>query len=187
MAEDLYIPLILGTAREGRQSEHVARFVLAQMTAYEGIRTRLWDVREGARTATVPPWADDPATGPWQAEAARADGFVIVTPEYNHGYPGELKLFLDQALEEYIHKPLAVCGVSRGGFGGVRVIEALHLVALELGMVPTFAPVPFSRVRDLFDEDGAITDPKYEGRVRKMLDELVWMGRALKAGREADE
>ena len=68
----------------------------------------------------------------------RADGLVIVAPEYNHGYPGILKHALDTNLKEYIHKPVGLCGVSAGGFGGTRVIESLLPVMRELGMVTIF-------------------------------------------------
>lgn len=65
----------------------------------------------------------------------QADGIVIVTPEYNRGYPGLLKYVLDTNLKEYIHKAVGICGVSAGGFGGARVIENLLPVLRELGLV----------------------------------------------------
>ena len=80
----------------------------------------------------------------------RADGFVIVAPEYNHGYPGLLKHVLDTNLKEYIHKPVGICGVSAGGFGGTRVIENLLPVMRELGLVTIFWDGNFSNVRKLF-------------------------------------
>ena len=114
----------------------------------------------------------------------RCDGLVIVVPEYNHGYPGLLKHALDMCLEEYIHKPVAFCGVSAGPFGGARVIENMVPVVRELGLAVTFTDVNFSNVGDAFDDEGNLKDQKYVGRVAKFLNELVWMTRVLRHGRQ---
>ena len=116
---------------------------------------------------------------------ARCDGLAIVTPEYNHGYPGLLKHALDMCLEEYIHKAVGLIGVSAGPFGGSRVIEQMVQVVRELGLAVTFTDVNFSRVRDAFDEQGNLTDEKYVGRLAKFPNELVWMSRVLRYGRES--
>ena len=114
----------------------------------------------------------------------RADAYVIVTPEYNHGYPGSLKHALDTNLKEYVHKAVGLCGVSAGGFGGTRVVEQLVQVVRELGMVVTFFDMNFSHAGKLFDAAGAITDEGYRRRADKFLKELVWMARVLRHGRE---
>src|SRR4029077_5315120 len=88
----------------------------------------------------------------------RCDGLIIVTPEYNHGYPGLLKHALDMCLKEYIHKVVGLGGVSAGPFGGSRVIEHLVPVVRELGLAVTFTDVNFSGVRDAFDEQGNLRD-----------------------------
>ena len=178
----LYIPLILGTPRQGRQSEHVARFVLAEMQKRPEIETELIDVR----TLKMP--MDDAgqamADPEYLKKIARCDGLVIVVPEYNHGCPGLLKHALDMCLEEYIHKTVAFCGVSAGPFGGARVIENMVPVMRELGLVVTFTDVNFSRVGDAFDEFGNLKEQKYVGRVAKCLNELVWMTRVMRYGRQ---
>ena len=120
----------------------------------------------------------------WREAVTRADGLVIVTPEYNHGYPGALKSVLDLLLPEYIHKAVAFCAVSAQGWGGVRVIEQLVPVSRELGLAVTFTDLHFPRVQTLFDENGNLKDEAaYESRVKNFLDELVWMSRALRWGR----
>ena len=70
----------------------------------------------------------------WRDAIIRADGLVIVTPEYNHGYPGTLKAVLDLLLREYVHKAVAFVGVSAGIWGGTRVIEAMVPMVRELGL-----------------------------------------------------
>lgn len=164
----MFIPIILGTAREGRRSERVARLVLEEAEAAE-FETELIDVREIAVEATG---KEHPRLFEFSAKIARADGLVIVAPEYNHGYPGELKIFLDSMYDEYELKPLGICSVSSGEVGGARMVEALRLVALELGLVPIRSAVHFRSVNDLFDETGALIDSSYRERVRGMLDEL---------------
>src|SRR5918993_3633126 len=112
----LYIPVILGTVRKGRASENVARFVIEQVAKREGVETELIDVRElKFPTDDAGEQIKDPR---FSAICARADGLVLVVPEYNHGYPGMLKHALDSNLKEYIHKAAGICGVSAGGFCG---------------------------------------------------------------------
>jgi NAD(P)H-dependent FMN reductase len=120
----------------------------------------------------------------WRDAIIKADGLVIVTPEYNHGYPGILKSVLDLLLKEYIHKTVAFVSVSAGPWGGTRVCEALLPVVRELGLAVTFTDLQFPSVRSKFDEAGNLLDPAYERRVTGFLDELVWMGRTLKWGRD---
>jgi NAD(P)H-dependent FMN reductase len=178
----LFIPIILGTARQGRRSEHVARFVLEEAQKRAGVETELIDIR------TLPLKLDDageqvkdPA---FSATIDRADGLVLVVPEYNHGYPGLLKHALDMNLKEYVHKAVGICGVSAGPFGGARVIENLLPVMRELGLVTTFTDVNFRSVHKIFDEDGSLLDQNFVRRVDEFLKELTWMARLLRYGRE---
>src|SRR5712691_9492 len=169
----LFIPIILGTARQGRESEHAARFVFEQTKKRAGVETELIDVR------TLPMRLDDageqmkdPA---FSAAIERCDGLIIVTPEYNHGYPGLLKHALDMNLKEYIHKAVGICGVSAGAFGGARVIEQLLPVMRELGLVIIFEDVNFGKISTLFDEHGNLPEQNYVRRVDQFLNELIWM------------
>jgi NAD(P)H-dependent FMN reductase len=115
---------------------------------------------------------------------ARADGLVIVAPEYNHGYPGLLKHLLDSCLKEYIHKAVGIVGVSAGAFGGTRMIQDLLPVMRELGLVTIFWDVNVSFVSKVFDEDGELKDSTFLPRIDKFLRELIWMSRTLRYGRE---
>ncbi|HEX8181939.1 MAG TPA: NAD(P)H-dependent oxidoreductase [Pyrinomonadaceae bacterium] len=181
-ARPLFIPVLLGTPREGRMSEHVARLVYGAVGARAGVETELIDVRE------LPFSPKDEGEGlkheAFSAALARADALIIVTPEYNHGYPGMLKHALDTNLKEYIHKAVGVCGVSAGGFGGTRVIENLLPVLRELGLVTIFWDANFSNSYKLFDEAGALVDQSYVKRIDKFLGELIWMAKVLRYGRE---
>ena len=176
----LFIPIILGTPRRGRQSENVARFVFEETS--KRAETELIDV------CKLPMKLDDAGEQmkdtKFSATIARCDGLIIVTPEYNHGYPGLLKHALDMNLAEYVHKAVGICGVSAGPFGGSRVIEALLPVMRELGLVTIFWDVNFGNVQKLFDEQGELVDRSYERRFDRFLNELIWMARVLRYGRE---
>ena len=179
----LFIPLILGTPRKARESENVAKWVVEKMEQRDEIETKLFDVRDfelsrddyGTELRDVFP--------EWRDAITRADGLVIVTPEYNHGYPGALKSVLDTLLKEYIHKAVAFVGVSAGPWGGTRVIEACVPMVRELGLVVTFTDLNFPSVASKFDENGILLDQAYEKRVQGFLDELIWMATTLRHGR----
>jgi NAD(P)H-dependent FMN reductase len=178
----LFMPIILGTARQGRQSEHVARFVFEEVKKRDGVETELIDIRNlPMKLDDAGEQMKDPV---FSATVQRADALVLVVPEYNHGYPGLLKHALDMNLKEYIHKAVGICGVSAGPFGGARVIESLLPVMRELGLVAIFEDVNFGGVRKLFDECGKLLDESYVQRVDKFLQELIWMARVLRYGRE---
>jgi NAD(P)H-dependent FMN reductase len=87
-------------------------------------------------------------------------------------------------LKEYIHKAVGICGVSAGVFGGARVIEALLPVMRELGLVTIFEDVNFAKIGTLFDDHGNLLDQNFIRRIDKFLDELIWMARVLRYGRE---
>jgi NAD(P)H-dependent FMN reductase len=180
----LFIPLILGTPRKNRESENVARWVFSKMEARDEIASQFFDVCDfeiprGEYGTEIGHLFPD-----WRDAIIKADGLVMVTPEYNHGYPGSLKAVLDLLLKEYIHKAVAFVGVSAGPWGGTRGIEACVPMVRELGLAVTFTDLNFPSVKSKFDEQGNLSDEAYEKRVQAFLDELVWMARTLKWGRE---
>lgn len=178
----MYIPVILGTARKGRQSENVAGFMLSEASK-SGLDSEIIDVRDYRLEATDN-GQESPQATKLAEKIGRADGFIIVTPEYNHGYPGELKMMLDMLYEQYARKPLGICGVSAGGLGGARVVEQLRQVCVELHMVSIREALYFPVVQNLFDEKGKMKNPAaYTDRVKAFLEELVWYAKNLREGR----
>lgn len=179
----LFIPVILGTSRQGRQSEYVAKFIVEQLGYLENIETELIDIRTIALpTDDAGETIKDPT---FAAAMERSDGLIIVAPEYNHGYPGLLKYVLDTCLKEYIHKAVGLCGVSAGPFGGTRVIQNLLPVMRELGLVTIFYDLNFSNVQTLFDESGKLIDEATQiRRMERFIKELVWMSTVLRYGRQ---
>lgn len=176
------VPVLLGTTREGRRSFHAAKVVHAELSKRQGVVTELIDIQQ----LDLP--TDDAGEQIKDEDLSqlmkKSDGLVIVTPEYNHGYPGMLKHVLDSNLKEYIHKPCGIVGVSAGSFGGARVIENLLPVLRELGLVTIFWDVNFSNVKERFDDDGNLVAEEFLPRIEKFLDELLWMAKTLRYGRD---
>ena len=113
-----------------------------------------------------------------------ADGFVIVSGEYNHSIPPALKNILDHYYNEYLFKPAAIATYSGGPFGGVRAAVQLRAILGELRMVSIPTMFPISMVQDAFDEQGNAIEKAYEKRIKQFLDEFEWYANALKESRK---
>ncbi len=180
----LFIPILLGTVRKGRESEKVAKFLFDKMSAHEEIETQLFDPQK----MDLP--MDDEGQGlkfknpEYRNAIIRADGLVIISPEYNHGYPGSLKRALDIISAEYVHRSVGLVGVSAGGFGGTRAIEQLVGVVRELGLLAISTDLYFSKVGKMFDELGDPKDRSVDNRLDAFLVELIWVAKALRWGRD---
>lgn len=178
----LFIPILLGTTRPKRRSEKAAKLIEKIGKTIPQIEVQLVD----PQNFNFPFDGNDPENkDPKYSEITRrADGFFIVTPEYNHSFPGTLKRMLDSELKNYIHKPVAFAGVSDGIFGGARAIEALVRTVREMGMTATFSDVYFPQVQNTFDKKGKLLDESYIKRIERAYTELIWMAKVLKWGRE---
>jgi NAD(P)H-dependent FMN reductase len=182
--DKLFIPVLLGTNRKLRNSVHPARWLVGQMEQRSDIQTTLFDTADFALPQDDYGQEIKDLFPEWRDAIIKADALVIVAPEYNHGYPGVLKAVLDLLLREYVHKGVGFVGVSAGPWGGTRVIEALVQTVRELGLAVTFTDLNFPKVQKTFDGEGSLLDPAFENRAKEFLDELVWMGSALRWGRE---
>lgn len=180
---ELFLPILLGTNRKLRKSVFAAQWLLGEMKKRPELETRLFDTTEFALPHDDYGQEIKHHFPEWREAIVRADGLVIVTPEYNHGYPGTMKAVLDLLLQEYIHKPVAFVGVSAGPWGGTRVIEAMVPMVRELGLAATFTDLNFPKVQSVFDEQGKLLNPLYEKFAADFLDELIWMSRVFKWGR----
>src|SRR5688500_20341326 len=124
----LNIPVILGTTRKGRMSEHAARLIAAQIEKRNDVTTELIDISK------LPMPIDDAGEGikdpVFSEKMTMADALVIVTPEYNHSFPGLLKHVLDSCLKEYIHKAAGIVRDTAGPFVRIRALQDFFLVIL---------------------------------------------------------
>ena len=157
--DKLNLPVLLGTNRKERRSIHAAKWLVGEMQKRAEIETRLFDVSEFSLPHDDYGQELKNHFPEWRNAIIQADGLVIVSPEYNHGYPGALKTVLDLLLKEYIHKAVAFVGVSAGPWGGSRVIEAMVPMVRELGLAVTFTDLNFPSIQKKFDEQGKLQDP----------------------------
>jgi NAD(P)H-dependent FMN reductase len=186
----LNVKIIVGSTRENRFSEKPAQWIFGLAKQRPDLDVELLDLRDYPlpffEEPFPPAFARDNYTHAvvvqWREKVKEADGYIICTPEYNHGYPAVLKNALDYTYFSWSRKPVAF--VSWGGAGGARGVEQLRLVAIELDMAPTrFAvhiPNPWL-VKNVSDID---TEPQRQSAAA-LLDHLTWWARALKAGRAA--
>ncbi|WP_306028293.1 NADPH-dependent FMN reductase [Stappia sp. MMSF_3263] len=174
--------VIVGSTREGRFGETVARWFVARAALHGTLDIDLIDLAEAQLPSvmTATPSAEVTAV---TARFSKADAFVIVTPEYNHGYPASLKTALDAAREEWRAKPVSF--VSYGGVsGGLRSVEQLRQVCAELHMVSLRDCVSLHNCRELFDETGELKQPEGPNvAARVMLDQLSWWAEVLRDAR----
>ncbi len=182
MSDSVHIVVLAGTLRVQRKSIHAARFIEQVGKGIDGITVELADPTmfyfEGDGND---PEGKDPR---YTAVTERADAFFIVSPEYNRSFPGSLKRMLDSELSNYVHKPVALAGVSNGMWGGTRVVEELVVPLRQMGMVLTFNDVYFPKIQEIFNEQGELQDDYYHEAVTKAYTELIWMTRCMKYGRE---
>jgi len=181
------IVVIAGTTRVQRKSINAARLVADIGRDYENVEITFVDPAD----FTLPGDGNDlEGKDPrYTAITERADAFFIVTPEYNHSFPGSLKRLLDSELANYNHKPVALAGASSGHWGGLRAVEALVGTVREMGLVVTAYDVYFPMVQDLFNGTGELKPEHragYDKSIRKAFDELIWFAGALKTASAKD-
>lgn len=195
---ELNIKVILGTTRENRFGDKPARWVYEIAKKRSELEVEFIDLRDYPLpffdSATLPSIRTEPYENEiarkWAAKVKEADGFIMVAPEYNHGYSAVLKNAIDYLYTEWNNKPVGF--VSYGSVMGARVIEQLRLVAVELQMAPIRQSVnlPFSIVGPVIFKQGAFQPESFDESLRsapdKMLDQLIWWAKALKAAREKD-
>jgi len=183
------VPVLFGSVRVQRQGIKLARFVQKEL-ARLGCSSTLIDPLEHRLPLLEMQYSDyDPGRAPAALEELaelyrQADGFAIVTAEYNHGIPPALKNLLDYFLEEYFWRPSAIVSYSGGRFGGVRAAMQLRMTLGELGMpsIPSTLPVP--NVGAAFTEEGEPADPSFRDRAKRFFDEFYWYMAALKTQRD---
>ncbi|HET6622484.1 MAG TPA: NAD(P)H-dependent oxidoreductase, partial [Candidatus Saccharimonadales bacterium] len=178
MTDTITIAVLAGTTRAKRESIKAARYVAEEGRKLDGVDIVFVDPKD----FDLPGDGNDPeGKDPrYSAIVDRADAFFIVTPEYNHSFPGSLKRMLDSELELYNHKPVAMAGVSDGNWGGVRAVESLVTAIRETGLVVMSWDIYFPYVQDIFDDDGAIKPEhraRYQTNLAKLYAELLWFAR----------
>ncbi len=184
----LKIAVLLGSVRRDRVGTRASKLVVRELER-RGHIVDLIDPLELQLPLLDRMYKEHPkgeAPEPLEALAEtyrQADGFLVVSGEYNHGIPPALKNLLDHFLEEYFWRPSGIVCYSAGGFGGVRAAMQLRMTLAELGMssVPSILPIP--RIGQTIDEDGVATEATVDRSANRFLDEFLWYAGALKQAR----
>lgn len=165
-------------------SDRVASFVMQRLARMEGVTASLADldaidlpIMEERLGRIEPP---PPGLTELAAAIEAADAVVIVSPEYNHGYPGALKNALDYLLPQFKRKAVALVTVSAGGHGGVNCWAQLVTVLVFMGAIVLPQTIAVAKVHEAFAPDGAALDTAYERRTDGMLTELLWLAGRLR-------
>jgi NAD(P)H-dependent FMN reductase len=183
------LPLLLGTVRVGRRSENVARHLLAILDADPRFHSELLDLstyRFGLLEQRPSDMAKPPeALNAFSQALREADALLIVSPEYKGGIPGALKNAIDLLEPEILRrKPVGICTVSAGGFGGLQCLLQLRMAVFALGGVPIPESILISRVQDRFDEGGGLHNGSKAFETDRFLEELHFYALALKEARQ---
>jgi len=193
------LQVIIGSTRPTRAADKVIPWVTESAALHGAFETEIIDLRDwplpmfsehvGSIGNPSDPSYSDELVRRWNAKIAEADAYLIITPEYNHSIPGELKNAIDSVFVSFAfrNKPIAAVGYSSGVGGGIRAIEHLVQIAVEVEAVPLRSTVILPFVDKAFTEDGQPTDPATEVSMQIALDDLAWWGSALHTARAAGE
>jgi NAD(P)H-dependent FMN reductase len=187
------IGIVIGSTRPSRFGDKPAAWIHGIARKRTDLDFEVIDLRDYPLPVFDEPGS--PAWGPienkvaqrWAAKLAGLDGFILVTPEYNHGTSAALKNALDYAYNEFVRKPVAFVGY--GGVGGARAVEHLRLVAAELQMasVRNAVHIAANDFLGLWRQGKSFDDLPHLGQsATAMLDDLAWWAKALKSAREKE-
>ncbi len=183
--------VIYGSARRERQGIKAVRFVVRKLEERDHTVTLVDTLEHELPMLDLMYKEYDDGKAPAAMEKvgqilAAADGFVVVSAEYNHSIPAALKNLLDHYQSEYFYKPSAIVTYSAGPFGGVRALINLRAILAELGTPSIPSAFPVSQIQDAFDDDGVALERAYDDRVVKFLDEFEWYANAMKCARDRE-
>lgn len=180
--------VLYGSMRDNRVGIRLAKYLIKKLEE-RGHEVQFMDAKELNLPLLNKRYLDYKGDAPEQLEAIaeayrQADGFVIVSGEYNYSIQPGLKNLMDYFYHEYFFKPSALCVYSSGHYGGVRAgVQLIPLTwALHMVTIPSFLSIP--RIQDELDENGAPIDPNLNDRANKFLNQFEWYARALKTERE---
>lgn len=189
----LKVKIIWGTHREETFGKLPAEFVTSvakQMPEWEVEFINLRDLNIPLEIGSPTPSQangkyDDPVVTEWAEKIAEADAYVVLTTEYNHGYPGILKNAIDHLYPEWARKPIMFVGYG-GELGGGRAIEQLRQVAAELHMVSIREAVYIPYVWQAFNQEGVPVDENLSDKLKGAFTSLTWWGKALQQARNQE-
>lgn len=181
------ILVILVSIREKRMGEKVAKWVMQTTTQFPEASFELIDLKNWPIPYFTYPTSaveingnyDTELEKAWSKKVSEADGFLIVTPEYNHSYPAQLKSAIDLLYNEWNNKAMSFVSYG-GGAGGARAVEQLRLIASELQIATPRSAVNIKAVWQAFDEQDKLMDSSYEKSLQTTIQQLLLWTKAMK-------
>jgi NAD(P)H-dependent FMN reductase len=191
------IQVIIGTTRPTRTTERTAKWVMNSAAELEGVDFELVDLldyelpffNETISPKYNPNRQPEAIVAKWLAKLGEADGYIIVTPEYNRTMPGVLKNALDYIDWQLDRKPVAI--VSHGGNGGTLAAENVRAAIRQLGAINVTDAATITGASELISEDGQLAEAAKanpygpQGALTALFNGLLWYAKALKVAREA--
>jgi NAD(P)H-dependent FMN reductase len=193
------LQIIVGSTRPTRAAERVFPWIADEATRHGSFDVEVLDLRDwnlpffqehmGTIGDFANPTYSEPTVKAWNDKLAEGDAYLIVTSEYNHSVPGQLKNAIDNVFLSFAlrNKPIAFVGYSAGIAAGTRAVEHLALIAVEAEAVPLRNSVLIPFVGNAFDEDGQPTNPATTTALSIVLDDLSWWADALSRARAEGE
>ncbi|MFT4312084.1 MAG: NADPH-dependent FMN reductase [Candidatus Woesearchaeota archaeon] len=181
------IAILVGSTRTNRAGDRVGK-LLEQILQSRGHTVHLIDpvkapqllyLQETSHHQDSP----DESIRAISNKLTKSDGFLVITPEYNHSFSGAIKNLLDMFMPEYEKKPFGIVSYSASMFGGIRANEAIRPVISELDAIPTPQPLLISFVKKTIGEDATLLDQAYKKRIDIFLEDFFWYVQALKQAR----
>lgn len=186
------IGVILGSTRKVRRGERVAKWLMSHLKRIEEAEFELLDLRDyplpfyeedNSPDSLEKGYSNNVATK-WAAKIGEKDAFIFIVSEYNHGPTAVLKNALDYVYKEWGKKPVSFVSYASGAAAGIRAVEQLRSIVVELQMAPMQAAIHISHVMDAIDENGNLLKGHYGVRVPTIVAQLLWWTKVLKAARE---
>jgi NAD(P)H-dependent FMN reductase len=193
------LQIIVASTRPTRAADKVVPWVVNRAALHDAFEAEVIDLRDwqlpmfsehaGSIGDPKDPSYSDQIVRQWNRKIAEGDAYIVITPEYNHSVPGELKNAIDSVFFSFAfrNKPMAMVGYSGGIGGAIRAIEHLAQIAVEVEAAPLRSTVVLPFVDKVFTPDGEPADQATEVSLQILLDDLAWWAAALRDARAAGE
>jgi NAD(P)H-dependent FMN reductase len=193
------LQIIVGSTRPTRAVEQILPWLVQRAERHGGFEVEVLDLRDwqlpffqehlGTIVDFSDPTYSEPVVRAWNRKLAEGDAFIIVTAEYNHSVPGQLKNAIDSVFVSFAmrNKPVAFVGYSAGIAAGTRAVEHLALIAIEAEAVPLRNTVLIPFVGEAFDDDDQPTNPATDVALSIALDDLAWWSAVMIRARAEGE
>jgi NAD(P)H-dependent FMN reductase len=178
------IAIISGSVRTGRKSHFVAQYFDKYIREHKLADPEILDLMEFDfplfEERLMYQQSPSGKAKEFSAKINLANAVIIISPEYNGGYPASIKNAIDLLVKEWYHKPVGLVSVSSGNFGGVNSLALLQNVLLKIKAVPVPATFPVPKVEESFDEKGnALNKEATDKRAAAFLKEVLWFCEAF--------